>query len=103
MAKLREARDPAQLQLRADLWGAASRDPVLRRRLKTVTARQRALLRNRVTESIERKALELDPRLTNAFASVLLALCEGLTLHRGIDPRAFRWKNIRALLQDLSG
>lgn len=40
-AQLREAHDPAQLQLRADLWGAAANDAQVRKRLSAATARQR--------------------------------------------------------------
>ena len=31
----------------------------------------------------------------NALASILLALTDGLMLHRALDPDAFRWRNIR--------
>lgn len=98
IAQLREAQDPAQLQLRSDLWGAATTNVLVRKRLRAATGRQRALLRGWVEQSIEAGTLTLDYKLANALASILLALCDGLTLHRGIDPRAFRWKNIRALL-----
>jgi AcrR family transcriptional regulator len=101
IAQLRQAQDRAQLQLRADLWGAASTDPEVRQRLRAATGRQRALLRGWVEHSIETGTLTLDHKLSNALASTLLALCDGLTLHRGIDPRAFRWKNIRVLLENL--
>lgn len=102
IAQLRNAQDPAQLQLRADLWGAATTDSLVRKRLRSATARRRALLRHWVEQSIDAGALTLDHKLANALASTLLALSDGLTLHRGIDPRAFRWKNIRALLNSLA-
>lgn len=98
IAQLRHAQDPSQLQLRADLWGAATTDALVRERLRLATSRRRALLRRWVEQSIDAGALALDRALANALASSLLALSDGLTLHRGIDPRAFRWKNIRALM-----
>ena len=101
IAQLHQAQDPAT-KLRADLWGAATTDSLVRKRLRRATARRRALLRHWVEQSIDAGALTLDHKLANALASTLLALSDGLTLHRGIDPRAFRWKNIRALLNSLA-
>ncbi len=38
---------------------------------------------------------------SNAFAAILLALGDGLTLHAGLDLTGFRWPNIRKALDDL--
>ena len=37
----------------------------------------------------------------NAFASILLALTDGLTLHGNLQPTAFKWSNIRRALDVL--
>ena len=97
-AQLREASDPAQLRLRADLWGMASTDAAVRDRLRAAISRRRQLLRGWIQQSIDAGSLSLDPKLANAFSSILLALSDGLILHRGIDPRGFKWKNISAVL-----
>jgi AcrR family transcriptional regulator len=100
-AQLREASDPAQLQLRADLWGIASTDAAVRDRLRAGISRRRQLLRGWIQQSIDAGSLSLDPELANAYSSILLALSDGLILHRGIDPRGFKWKNISSVLAAL--
>jgi AcrR family transcriptional regulator len=94
----RLAQDPATLQLRADLWGLAATAPEVHDRLAQVNARQRDLLRGWVEQHIDTGELRLDRAYANAFASILVALSEGLVLHRSLDPSAFRWPRIQALL-----
>jgi hypothetical protein len=40
------------------------------------------------------RAGELVDTPANALASLLLAIGDGLSLHAGLDPGAFRWENI---------
>ena len=88
--------DPAVVQLRADLWAELTADPDLRERfLAGVTERRLRLSRQLAAAS---EAGELVDVPANALAAVLLALADGLMLHRALDPGAFRWANVgRAL------
>ena len=45
--------------------------------------------------------MAIDERRANALASILLALTDGLMLHRALDPTGFRWQNIRAVMDAL--
>jgi AcrR family transcriptional regulator len=93
--------DPARIQLRADLWSAVASDPALRERCAATTERLRSVLRGWITTGIEAGDLALERRRANALASILLALADGLMLHRGLDPAGFQWTNIRSVMDSL--
>jgi AcrR family transcriptional regulator len=95
-ALLEQAEHPARVQVRADLWAAMLTEPVVRTRFSATVRRRRNALRSWVDEAVVAGQLVEIP--ANAFASVLLALGDGLTLHAGLDPSAFRWPNIRRAL-----
>jgi len=97
-SQFRRVRDPANVQLHADLWGLAATEPDIGARLAEVNARQRTLLAGWIERSIEQGAIPLDPALAHAFAAALLALTEGLVVHRSLDPAAFHWTRIGTLL-----
>jgi AcrR family transcriptional regulator len=98
-AMLERAADPARVQLRADLWAAASTEPQVRERLAFTAAAQRGWLREVVERGIA--AGELAPVPANALASLLLALTDGLVLHGALNPQAFRWPNVQRALDVL--
>jgi len=100
-AMLRLADDPARVQLRADLWSALATDPVVRDRMAEAVSRRRLVLREWIVRSIRAGELAPDERRANALASTLLALTDGLILHRALDPTGFRWSNIRAVMDAL--
>jgi AcrR family transcriptional regulator len=91
-AMLEHAADPARVQLRADLWAALSTEPQVRDRFAATVAGQRAALRSLVDAGVDGGGLAAVP--ANALASILLALTDGLVLHGGLDPAAFRWSNV---------
>lgn len=93
--------DPARVQLRADLWSAVASDPALRERCAATTERLRTVLRGWISAGIDSGDLALEPWRANALASILLALADGLMLHRGLDPDGFRWANIRSVMDSL--
>lgn len=93
--------DPARVQLRADLWSALATDPVVRDRFAGAVERRRSVLREWITYSIEAGDLTIKTSQANALASILIALADGLMLHRALDPRGFRWANIRAVMDAL--
>jgi AcrR family transcriptional regulator len=97
---LREAQDPARVQLRADVFAAVAGDPELRSRLATSVAHRRTLLRQAV-EEMARRGQIAEPTRANAVASILLALADGLLLHRALDEKAFRWENVSAVVDRL--
>jgi AcrR family transcriptional regulator len=94
---LREAKDPARVQLRADVFAAVAGDPELRSRLAASVAHRRSLLRHVVEQMAERRQIS-EPARANAVASILLALADGLLLHRALDERAFRWENVSGVI-----
>jgi AcrR family transcriptional regulator len=100
-AMLRVGDDPGRVQLRADLWSALAADPVVRDRFAAAVARRRAVLREWIVGSIRAGDLGLEERRANALASVLIALADGLMLHRALDPTGFRWSHIRSVLDSL--
>jgi AcrR family transcriptional regulator len=90
---LERGTDPAQLQLRADLWAAVPTEERIRERLSAAVERRRARLRAWIEKgTVEGEFVEVPG---NALASVLLALEDGLVLHGALDPSAFRWERIR--------
>lgn len=93
--------DPARVQLRADLWSTLAADPVVRGRFAEAVERRRSVLREWITHSIEAGDLAIARSQANALASILIALADGLMLHRALDPRGFRWANIRAVMDAL--
>jgi AcrR family transcriptional regulator len=93
--------DPARVQLRADLWSAVASDPAMREPCAATTERLRSVLRGWIAAGIDSGDLALEPRRANALASILLALADGLMLHRGLDPDGFRWVNIRSVMDSL--
>jgi TetR/AcrR family transcriptional regulator, transcriptional repressor of aconitase len=100
-AMLEVGDNAGRVQLRADLWSELAGDPVVRDRFAEAVERRRTVLRDWITRSIEAGDLAIDPRRANALASILIAMADGLMLHRALDPRGFRWTNIRAVLDAL--
>ena len=84
--------DQPRVQVRSDLWAAILVEPVIRTRMVSAVGRRRAVLRSWIDDAVRNG--ELAPIPANAFASVLLALGDGLTLHSSLDPSGFRWANI---------
>lgn len=97
-AQLSEAQHPAGAQLLADLWGMATTDTRAREILKRSATNRRDTLRGWIEQAISEGDVPTEPRLANALASSLLALADGLVLHQSLDPKAFQWKNVQALL-----
>jgi hypothetical protein len=60
---------------------------------------RRVRLRSWIEEGLAAGDLAEIP--ANAFASILLALADGLLLHGSLDPHAFRWVNISKALDVL--
>ena len=98
-AMLAQADDPGRSQVRADLWADILTDNVVRARFSATIERRRVCLRGWIEEGVAAGDLADIP--ANAGASILLALCDGLLLHAGLDPAAFRWANIRRVLDIL--
>jgi AcrR family transcriptional regulator len=98
-AMLELSDDPARVQVRADLWAAMLTEPTVRARFSATIDRRRALLRGWIEASVS--AGELVDVPSNAAASILLALADGLMLHAGLDSAGFRWSNIRRALDVL--
>lgn len=94
---LAEADDPATVQLRTDLWAAALIEPAIRERFVTEIDKRRQRLRSWIESGIASGELADVP--ANAFASILLALSDGLVLHGALDPSGFRWANIRRAIE----
>lgn len=88
--------DQARVQVRSDLWAAILTEPAIRERMVSAVGRRRAMLRGWIEEAVADG--EIDDIPANAFASVLLALGDGLTLHGSLDPSGFRWTNIARVL-----
>jgi AcrR family transcriptional regulator len=90
---------PARVQVRADLWADILTDAEVRTRFSATIQRRRVTLRRWIEEGIA--AGEVVDVPTNATASILLALSDGLLLHASLDAAAFRWSNIRRALEVL--
>jgi AcrR family transcriptional regulator len=91
--------DPARVQVRADLWAAMLTEPTVRACFSATIDRRRALLRGWIEASVAAGELVAVP--SNAAASILLALADGLLLHAGLDATGFQWPNIRRALDVL--
>jgi TetR/AcrR family transcriptional regulator, transcriptional repressor of aconitase len=100
-AMLRVGDEPGRVQLRADLWSAMAADPVIRDRFAETVDRRRRVLRDWIVRSIRAGDLTIEERRANALASILIALTDGLMLHRAVDPTGFRWSNIRSVMDSL--
>jgi AcrR family transcriptional regulator len=100
-AMLERGEEPARVQVRADLWAAMLTEKVVRQRFSTSVRRRREVLREWIGAAVA--AGELVDIPANAFAAILLALGDGLTLHAGLDLAGFRWPNIRRALDVLLG
>ncbi len=98
-AMLKLAKDPARVQVKADLWSAMLTDRQVRERFSEVIDQRRALLRGWIEEGIESGELQQVP--ANATASILLALEDGLVLHGSLDPGAFKWPNVSRAIEVL--
>jgi TetR/AcrR family transcriptional repressor of nem operon len=96
-AMLALGEDTGRSQVRADLWADILSDEAVRTRLSEAIERRRTRLRTWIEDGIARGELADVP--TNAMASILLALSDGLLLHAGLDAAAFRWPNIRRALE----
>ncbi|MGH7911675.1 MAG: TetR/AcrR family transcriptional regulator [Candidatus Dormibacteraceae bacterium] len=89
---LERGADPAQAQLRGDLWAAVVTEERVRTRLSEAIERRRGHLQEWIEEGALEGALQNLP--ARALASVLLALGDGLTLHAALDASAFRWTRV---------
>ncbi len=98
-AVLDRAENAALVQVRADLWTELLTDDAVRLQLAESVQRRRVRLRGWIDEGVASGELVEVP--ANAFASILLALADGLMLHRQLNPEGFRWGNIRAALNVL--
>ena len=76
--------------------GRAGPRPVAR-----ATERRRALVRGWIEDGVAGGELAEIP--ADALASILLALADGLILHRVLDPGGFRWVNISRAVEVLLG
>lgn len=92
-AMLARGEDSARVQVRADLWAGLLTEEAVREHLARAMQRRRVLVRSWIEEAVASGELLDIP--ANALASILLALTDGLMLHRALDPSAFRWSNIR--------
>jgi AcrR family transcriptional regulator len=92
-AVLERGEDRAVVQMRADLWAEVRDDPEVQRRFAETVRQRRAMLAEWIGDAVDSgELIDIPP---NAFASILLALADGLMLHYSIDPGGFRWSNIR--------
>ncbi len=99
---LERAGDPLRTQVLADLWAVALTDPEIRARLSAAVERNRRVLRRWVEEAMA--SGEVADLPANALASILLALNDGLMLHRALDETGFQWANVgRAMDALLAG
>jgi AcrR family transcriptional regulator len=96
---LQHGSDPGRVQVRADLWAELLTAPPVRDRVGATTDRRRALVRGWIEDGIASGELAEIPG--NALASILLALADGLVLHRVLDPGGFRWVNISRAVEVL--
>jgi AcrR family transcriptional regulator len=102
-AMLEVGDDPGRVQLRADLWASLVAEPVVRDGFAEAVAQRRAVLRDWIITSVQAGDLGIEERRANALASILIALADGLMLHRAVDPSGFQWSNIRAVMDALIG
>jgi AcrR family transcriptional regulator len=95
-ALLQRGEEPGRVQVRADLWTAMLSEKEVAERFSATVQRRRVRLRAWIEAAVaEGEIVEIR---ANAFASILLALSDGLVLHAALQPDAFRWLNIRSAL-----
>lgn len=91
--------DPAEVQLRAELWSQAAGDPQLKAKIaEAVRARRIRLAAFATAGGASGEMVEVP---ANAFGAILVALVDGLLLHHSVDPTGFRWENIRKVIDIL--
>lgn len=90
---LQRGEDPAHVQVRVDLWNAMTTTPAVRERFAQATEQRRQVLRGWIEDGVRSGEILEVP--SNALASLVLAVADGLLLHNALEPRAFRWPNIR--------
>ena len=95
-AVLERSEDRAVVQMRTDLWAEVRDDPEVQRRFAETVCQRRVVLAGWIDDAVQSGELAEIP--ANAFASILLALADGLMLHYSIDRSGFRWANIRTAL-----
>ena len=98
-AMVARGEDSARVQVHADLWADLLTKDAVRERLAGATQRRRDLVREWIEEAVA--SGELVPIPANALASILLALTDGLMLHRALEPGGFRWVNVRRAIDVL--
>lgn len=98
-AVLARSSDPARVQVRADMWTAMLTEKEVRVAFAASMQDRRMRLRSWIEDAVASGELTAIP--ANAFASILLALSDGLLLHGSLDPQAFRWVNISKALDVL--
>jgi AcrR family transcriptional regulator len=98
-AVLARSSEPARVQVRADMWTAMLTEREIRATFAVSMQARRVRIRSWIEEAVA--AGELAEIPANAFASILLALSDGLLLHGSLDPHAFRWVNISKALDVL--
>ena len=91
--------DPAEVQLRAELWSQVASDPAARDRMAEVVRSRRVRLASFASKGAESREMVEVP--ANAFGAILVALVDGLLLHYSVDPAGFRWENIRKVIDIL--
>jgi AcrR family transcriptional regulator len=96
---LARSSDPALVQVRSDIWSAMLTEKQVRDRFAASMQARRTRLRSWIEAAVASGELAEIP--ANAFASILLALSDGLMLHGSLDPQAFRWVNISKALDVL--
>lgn len=96
---LERAEAPGEVQVRADLWAEMLSDETVRESLAAAVRNQRRQLVAWIEAGTSSGELvEITP---NALAAILIALADGLVLHRALDPTAFRWVNIKRTVDAL--
>lgn len=98
-AALARSEESGRVQIRADMWTAMLTEPTVRKAFAASMQARRVRLRSWIEDAVA--AGELLEIPANAFASILLALTDGLLLHGCLDPTAFRWVNISKALDSL--
>ncbi len=94
-AVLKRREDPGRVQLRADLWSEMLADPSVREPFVGLIRRRRLRVQSWIDSNAGSRSS------AKALASIVLALIDGLTLHRALDPTAFQWANVRGAVDGL--
>jgi AcrR family transcriptional regulator len=91
--------DPAEEQLRAEVWSRVAEDPALATRLAEEVRGRRVRLAAFAEAGARNGEMVEIP--ANAFGAILVALVDGLLLHHSVDPAGFRWENVRKVVDIL--